>query len=168
MIHQKLYQSEDVAHIAMDSYLKGLAADLFSSYGIDSNSVSFTVQADPVHLGLDMAIPMGIIANELITNAIKYAFPDSSTSRHGSIIVRFHDVGDGKVTLTVSDNGAGLPADFDLDKATSLGLKLVHSLVGQLGGEISLGDPPGVTWLITSPIYHGAEAANYVNQATSL
>jgi two-component sensor histidine kinase len=72
------------------------------------------------------------------------------------------------VAFTVSDDGAGLPADFDLEKTASLGLKLVHGMVGQLGGEISLGDPPGVTWIITSPIYHGAEAANYVNQATSL
>ena len=166
LIHQKLYQSEDVAHIAMDSYLKGLAADLFSSYGVDSSSVSLVVQADPVHLGLDMAIPMGIIANELITNAIKYAFPDASPSRPGSITVRFQDMEDERVALTVSDDGVGLPAGFDLDKAASLGLKLVHGMVGQLGGKISFGDPPGVTWIINCPIHHGAGGSSFVDLST--
>lgn len=164
LIHQKLYQSEDIAHIAMDSYMKGLSADLFSSYGVDPSRVSLRVLADPVHLGLDMAIPMGIIANELITNAIKYAFPEGPSRRQGSITVRFQDAGDEKVVLTVSDDGAGLPPDFDLEKATSLGLKLVHSMVDQLGGKISVGDPPGVTWTISCPIYHGVQGSEFVNQ----
>jgi two-component sensor histidine kinase len=166
MIHQKLYQSEDVSNIAMDSYIKGLAADLFSSYGIDPSRIHLAVEVDPVHLGLDMAIPMGLIVNELITNAIKYAFPDDSKDLPGFITIRFQDSGDDKITLIVSDNGVGLPGGFDLDKAASLGLKLVHSLVGQLAGEISLGRAPGVTWTITCPIYHGAEGSDFVSPSS--
>jgi two-component sensor histidine kinase len=166
MIHQKLYQSEDVSNIVMDSYVKGLAADLFSSYGINPSRIRLTVEADPIHLGLDMAIPMGLIANELITNAIKYAFPDDAKELPGAITVRFQDSGDEEVTLIVSDNGVGLPKEFDLDKAASLGLKLVHSLVGQLSGEISLGRAPGVTWTIICPIYHGAEGSDFANPST--
>jgi two-component sensor histidine kinase len=166
MIHQKLYQSEDVANIAMDSYIRGLAADLFSSYGVDLLRVRLAVEADSVHLGLDMAIPMGLIVNELITNAIKYAFPDDSKDLPGLITIRFQDSGDEEVTLIVSDDGVGLPGGFDLDKAASLGLKLVHNIVGQLGGGISLGGAPGVTWTITCPIYHGAEGSSFVGSTS--
>jgi two-component sensor histidine kinase len=166
LIHQKLYQSEDIAHIAMDSYLKGLSADLFSSYGVDSTRISLSVRVDPVHLGLDMAIPIGLIANELVTNSIKYAFPYDSSRPSGSIFVHFLGVDKGNVELTVSDDGIGLPDDFYLDEATSLGLKLVHSLVEQLRGTVTLGEPPGVTWIISCPIYQGAQGTDFADMST--
>ena len=84
----------------------------------------------------------------------------------GLITIRFQDSGDEEVTLIVSDDGVGLSGGFDLDKTASLGLKLVHNIVGQLGGGISLGGAPGVTWTITCPIYYGAGGSSFVGSTS--
>ena len=157
LIHQKLYQSKDMALIRMDSYLQSLVADLSSAFGVDRERVEMKVDADAVGLNLDMAIPFGLLVSELVTNVIKYAFPGGGEGPRGTVAVRFREREDGHYILEVSDNGIGLPEGFDPDTAGSLGLKLVHALVGQLGGEISRGRPPGTTWRIVCPPYHAAE-----------
>jgi len=157
LIHQKLYQSEDIAQVHMDSYFQSLVADLFSAFGMGEANVSMKVEAEAVRLNLDTAIPFGLLVSELVTNAIKYAFGPDRENAEGEVAVSFREREDGKYILTVSDNGIGLPEGFDLDTVASLGLKLVHSLVQQLGGEISLAEAPGTTWTIISSPYQGAE-----------
>jgi two-component sensor histidine kinase len=120
-------------------------------------NVSMKVEAEAVRLNLDTAIPFGLLASELVTNAIKYAFGPDREDEKDEITVSFREREDGKYILTVSDNGIGLPEGFDPNTEASLGLKLVHSLVQQLGGEISLSETPGTTWTIISSPYYGAE-----------
>ena len=157
LIHQKLYQSQDLAQVHMASYLQSLVGDLFSAYGVDKEKISLQVEAQAVQLNLDTAIPFGLLVSELVTNAIKYAFPPDREDVKGEVAVSFRELEDGNYSLTVSDNGVGLPEEFDLDTAASLGLKLVHSLVEQLGGEVTLAETPGTTWTIICPPYQGAE-----------
>jgi two-component sensor histidine kinase len=159
LIHQKLYQSQDIAQIHMVSYLQSLVVDLFSAYGVDKDKISLKVEAEAVQVNLDTAIPFGLLVGELVTNAIKYAFPPDREVEKGEVAVSFCELEDGYYSLTVSDNGVGLPEEFDLDKAASLGLKLVHTLVEQLGGVITLESAPGTTWTISCPPYQGAEGA---------
>ena len=157
LIHQKLYQSEDIAQVRMDSYVQSLVADLFSAFGIDEKRISMRIEAEPVRLNLDTAIPFGLLVSELVTNAIKYAFPADREVENGEVAVSFSEREDGLYLLTISDNGIGLPEGYDIDNASSLGLKLVHTLVQQLHGEISQADPPGTTWVILCPPYHGTD-----------
>jgi two-component sensor histidine kinase len=157
LIHQKLYQSEDIAQVQMDSYVQSLVADLFSAFSVDEDNVLMKVEAEAVRLNLDTAIPFGLLISELVTNAIKYAFPPGREGKKGEVAVSFREREDGQYLLTVSDNGIGLPEGFDLATAASLGLKLVHTLVEQLGGEVSLAVTPGTTWTIICSPYQGAE-----------
>lgn len=159
LIHQKLYQSEDIAQVHMDSYIQSLVADLFSAFGVEEKDIRMRVEAEPVRLNLDTAIPFGLLASELVTNALKYAFPHDGGSGGNEIIVSFSEMEDGNYLLNVSDNGIGLPDSFDLETSASLGLKLVHSMVGQLGGKISLDRDHGTSWTISCPPYHGAEVS---------
>jgi two-component sensor histidine kinase len=119
--------------------------------------VSMKFEVEAVLLNLDTAIPFGLLISELVTNAIKYAFGPGREGEKNEIGVSFREREDGKYLLTVSDNGMGLPESFDLGTAASLGLKLVHTLVEQLGGEVSLAVTPGTTWTIICPPYEGAE-----------
>jgi two-component sensor histidine kinase len=157
LIHQKLYQSQDMAQVRMDSYVQSLVGDLFSAFGVDRERIAMKIEAEAVRLNLDVAIPFGLLVSELVTNAIKYAFPEGGDGEKGEVAVRFRESQDGHYILEVTDNGIGLPEGFDLDSANSLGLKLVHALVGQLGGEISRGKAPGTAWKIICPPYHAAD-----------
>jgi two-component sensor histidine kinase len=157
LIHQKLYQSQDIAQVKMDSYVQSLVADLFSAFGVVEENVSMKFEVEAVRLNLDTAIPFGLLISELVTNAIKYAFGPGREEEKNEIAVSFREREDGKYLLTVSDNGIGLPESFDLATAASLGLKLVHTLVEQLGGEVSLAATPGTTWTIICPPCEGAE-----------
>ena len=157
LIHQKLYQSEDIAQVHMDSYLKSLVDDLFAAFGVDEERISMRIEAQAVRLNLDTAIPLGLLVSELVTNALKYAFPADGGGGKGEIAVFFNERDDGRYSLSVSDNGIGLPGEFNLDTASSLGLKLVHTLVEQLDGEVTLDRDSGTTWAIVCPPYQGAE-----------
>ena len=135
LIHEKLYQSSNLAAVNFAEYLRELAAHLFRSHGGAKRGVMFELVADDVSLGLDKAIPCGIIVNELISNCLKYAFPDG---RKGKVRVGLRLDDSRLVTLTVSDNGVGVPAGLDFRNTDSLGLQLVSLLAVQLKGKISM------------------------------
>jgi PAS domain S-box-containing protein len=135
IIHQRLYQSGNLAEIDFASYIQELCSQLLRSYGAPSRKISLNVQADEVALGVDRAIPCGIILNELISNALKYAFPGNDG---GTVTVRLRAL-EHAVELSVNDDGVGLPAGLDVHTNNSLGLKLVNMLVEQLGGTIAMG-----------------------------
>jgi two-component sensor histidine kinase len=113
---------------------------LFRSYDAPARGLELVLDVEPVVLGLDRSIPSGIIVNELVSNALKYAFPDGA---RGVITVRFRATGSGSAELSVIDNGVGLPEGFVVGSTDSLGLKLVTMLGGQLGGTMSVGPGPG-------------------------
>lgn len=156
LVHQKLYQSEDMANVLMDAYLGGLVDDLSSAFGV-TEKVLLRVEVQAVRLPLDTAIPLGLLVSELVTNSLKYAFPQDADVVRGEITVSFRELEDGSCFLSVADNGVGLPEGFDPDESASLGLKIVHSIVGQLGGQITLEEVAGTAWTIVCPPYYGAE-----------
>lgn len=133
LIHEKLYLSRDIERIDFKEYIDDLARSLFQSYEVYGN-IELRINVNDVYLGIDFAIPCGLIINELVTNSIKYGFPDG---RKGiiSILIKSNDTG--YVELEVNDNGVGIPEGFDISKTTSLGLHLVTLLSDQLNGEIS-------------------------------
>lgn len=133
LIHQMLYQSETFNRIDFTKYLEQLMASLQNTYSEQGKNIRYVIHTDNIELDIDTAIPLGLITNELATNAYKYAFSDSSS---GKIEVNFSHITDHKYRLRVSDNGIGLPAGFDVDHTTTLGLKLVKILARQLKAKL--------------------------------
>ena len=134
LVHQKLYQSKSLDSISMDEYFSELAQELCYSYSNSTDSVKLDIECDPIQITLEKAIPIGLIVNELLTNAFKYAFPDHSGGKI-SLIVK--DLGGQEVQITVEDDGPGLPAGFTPTTGDSLGFKLVRSIAeDQLMGTL--------------------------------
>jgi two-component sensor histidine kinase len=143
-IHEKLYQSEDLAKIDFDHYIKDLASSLFRTYAI-IDRIALKTEIENVSLSINFAIPCGLILNELISNSLKYAFPEDNK---GEIKVTLRCVED-KVELLVSDNGIGMPEDLDFRNTESLGLQLVTNIVeNQLHGQIKLNRTGGTEFQI--------------------
>jgi len=147
LIHERLYKAKDLARIDFAVYVQDLATSLVHSYEITSH-VSLETDVDNVFLDLQMAIPCGLIINELVANALKYAFPNNAA---GTISIKLKAGASNQLILTVSDNGVGLPEDFDFDHRTSLGLQLVFLLTDQLGGKIVYNRTRGTEFKITFP-----------------
>jgi PAS domain S-box-containing protein len=135
LIHERLYKSPDFASIDFAEYIGNLAGSLFDSYLVDPGSIVLHVDTGGMVMDIDRAIPCGLIVNELLSNSLKYAFPDN---RAGEISVRFRSCEDGRITLTVVDTGVGLPSGFDFRNTETLGLQLVCMLVTQLRGQIDI------------------------------
>ena len=135
LIHESLYHSKDVAQIDFADYMRDLSANLFGSYRIQVETIELHTKIDGITLAVDTAIPCGLIINELVSNALKYAFP---AGREGEIVVEMRADHNGGVVLTVADNGVGFPSEVDFRDTSSLGLQLVNTLVRQLRGTIEL------------------------------
>jgi PAS domain S-box-containing protein len=146
LIHEKLYQSQSMARIDFGEYVKSLASDLFRSYRRNFSGIQLNVQVDEVALNLDHAVSCGLILNELMTNALKYAFPDG---RNGTIWIELRTQPGHLLSLRVADDGVGIPLDFDTPNAKSLGLQLVNSLVRQLDGTMELESANGTSFCIS-------------------
>lgn len=134
LIHEKLYQSQDLARIDFGEYVLSLVSMLFRSYGTTSGSIKLETRIDPVFLNIDTAIPVGLLINELLSNSLKHAFP---ADQGGTICIDFHAHDGDQFVLIFRDDGVGVPQEFDLDKAPSLGLRLVKILTNQIGGELT-------------------------------
>jgi PAS domain S-box-containing protein len=146
-IHERLYQSGDLARIDFKEYLQSLTDYLFRSYSADPDSIRLGVSVEDVQLPVNSVIACGLIVNELVSNSLKYAFPGG---RRGSISIGMHP-GAGTIVLTVSDDGVGLPDGLDFRKTESLGLQLVTALVEQLDGHMDVDRSGGVRFVITFP-----------------
>lgn len=147
MIHEILYETSDFVMIDFGRYLERLLASLFQIY-VPDGRISRLVDVGDVALGLDEAIPCGLIINELVSNALKYAFPDG---RSGEVKVGLNREDDGLITLTVEDDGVGLPRGLDFRETETLGLQLVALLVQQMQGTIDLKSAPGTLFSIRFP-----------------
>jgi PAS domain S-box-containing protein len=143
MIHEHLYRHEDMSSIDLAEYVRDLTAHLFSSY-VQTPSIIPRLDLVPTKLSIEQSVPCGLILNELITNAIKYAYPAGK----GEIQVRL-TVAEDTVAMTVSDRGVGLPANFDSETSKSLGMTLVQQLTLQLDGRLEIGKPPGASFTVT-------------------
>ncbi len=146
LIHEKLYLSKNFARIDFNEYIKSLSRDLFRSYGADPNKISLKTEVEDVSLGLDNAIPCALIMNELVSNSLKYAFPED---RKGEIEIALRSVTGDEVELIVGDNGTGLPEDLDFRNTESLGLHIVTILAeDQLEGTIELDRTGGTEFFV--------------------
>jgi len=146
LIHEKFYRSKDLSNIDFEEYIRELADGLVCSYGIDAGKIALKIGVKGVSLGVDLAIPCGLLINELISNSLKHAFPEGAS---GEIEVSMRATEKGQIEITVSDNGVGIPKELDFRKTKSLGLQLVTTLVeDQLEGEIKLNRTKGTEFKI--------------------
>ncbi len=148
LIHEKLYRSKDLANVDFGDYLKNLADHLLIVHQAYANNISIKTQAANLFLAIDIAIPCGLIINELVINAMKHAFPQG---RAGEIVVSAEALEGGKVMLVVNDNGIGLPENLDFTRSKSLGLQLVNTLTGQLLGKVSAERNDGTRFVVRFP-----------------
>jgi PAS domain S-box-containing protein len=146
VLHESLYRSGDLGRIDLGRQVRGLCAELFRSYGVEPNRIELRTDLAEAPLDLDRAIPCGLLLNELVSNALKHAFPGG---RGGWVRVALHTGPNEEYTLIVSDNGVGLPQDLDVLATSSLGLQLVQTLTRQLGGRLNVERTGGTTFQIT-------------------
>ena len=146
LLHESLYQSNNLSRIDFPEYIRQLAAHLFHSYGVPADRIHLRTDLDRLYLNLDAAVPCGLIINELISNSLKYAFPDG---RQGEVRVELREQPDHMARLVVADNGVGLRSDIDWETARSLGLRLVRTLADQLGAKLEVQSRDGTQIQLT-------------------
>jgi len=146
LIHEKLYESKNLSDLDLTDHIRSLVSYLFRSYGAHPDRIVPRVRVKDGFLGMDTAIPCGLIINELVSNSLKYAFPEG---RQGEISVELLRDNDDRFTLVVSDDGVGFPKDLDFRNTATLGLQLVNTLTDQLKGSIELRSHAGTKFALT-------------------
>ncbi|MCC7263723.1 MAG: hypothetical protein IT369_14510 [Candidatus Latescibacteria bacterium] len=149
LIHERLYQSPDLARIDFTNYVQILVPRLFDSYQTTGQQVSLKLEVAAISLEVSQAIPCGLIINELIANALKHAFREG---RQGQLVLSMaQTAGDEEIVLVVADNGIGLPDEVVLGQANTLGLQLVQVLTKQLKGRITIDRSAGTRFELRFP-----------------
>ena len=147
LIHEKLYQSDDLGKINLGEYIRVLCSYLMRSYEINSESVNLIVDVDDIILEIDTAVSCGLIVNELISNSLKYAFPNGGS---GTISLNATVTDKDHFSIIYSDTGIGLPRSLDIHNAKTLGLQLVGSLCEQIGGDLEITGSVGTEFRLTN------------------
>ena len=147
LVHEHLYQASDLSNIDFAHYIRSLVNQISRSSFLPAHSIPIEVNAMDVNVDINLAIPCALIINELVTNAVKYAFPED---RSGSIEVQFL-LGDHMFTLSVSDNGVGLPKDFNIETSSSFGMELIRMLSHQLEASLVIESEAGTRVTLTFP-----------------
>ena len=143
LVHEQLYSTQDISTIPFDDYLKSLSLIISSAY--KNNKIRLETDIRPCTLSIEMALPMGLIINELMTNSFKYAFPDN---RSGTVSVKLLPEDGGKYSITICDDGIGLPEDFSMKNTKSMGSQIVQILAEQLEASIAYSKHPGACFHI--------------------
>jgi two-component system response regulator len=146
ILHEKLYQSDDLAKIRFDEYVKILAEDLLYFYGLDKSNIKMNIDVEEISLNIETAIPCGLIIDEMVANSLKYAFPDG---RNGEIKIELHSDDQNKYFMSVSDDGIGISADIDPEKTDTFGMQLIKYLTKQLKATIKLDKGNGTAYNLT-------------------
>ncbi len=145
LIHERFYQSDGISKIDFDDYSRKLIEYLYTSFKINPSSIVVDIKIENVRLDIDTAVPCGLIINEIVSNAFKHAFKDKDK---GHIDIILKNAGDGEYYLEIKDDGIGMPTDFNLETADSLGFQLIQALSDQLDGKLELVTSPnkGLTY----------------------
>jgi two-component sensor histidine kinase/Tfp pilus assembly protein PilF len=151
IIHEKLYQSDNLAQISFKEYISELIDFIYTVYNVDKEKINCTISETDVRLDINMAVPLGLIINELVCNSLKHAFLENES---GTILIQLTTTERKTYELIIRDSGKGFPANFDTKKTSTLGLKLIQTLVRQMGGNLTLTNDAGTMALI-----HFKEAA---------
>ncbi len=146
LIHEKLYQSRDFTKIDLKGYIKDLVTGLIQSYEANPARITLNINVEDVSLSINTAIPCGLLINELVSNSLKYAFPEG---KPGEIKISLRSIDENKLELIVSDNGVGIPQNVDFKKSESWGWRLITLLAeNQLHGDINLNRNKGTEFQI--------------------
>ncbi len=149
LVHERLYRSKNLGKIDFNEYVQHLTADLFRSYAVNQSLIKLDININSIFIDIDFAVPCGLIINELISNSLKYAFPNyEEKNQEGIIKINFNRNGTDELLLLVSDNGIGMPDGIDEKKKHSLGLQLVDTLVTQLEGILKINSGLGTEFII--------------------
>lgn len=154
LIHEKLYQSEDLSRINLAEYIPSLVTNLFSTYNFSHTQIALRTEIGPIFLDIDKAIRCGLIINELLSNSLKYAFPDKN---QGNLLIRLQlsvtstEAEKPTITLIMKDNGVGIPNHVDFSHPETLGLQLIQGFVGQLKGTLEMQCQGGTEFQIVFP-----------------
>jgi two-component sensor histidine kinase len=135
LVHERLYESDDLSHVDFGKYTTILLDNVFDTHDAGNRGIAKVVDVGNTSLTIDLAVPCGLIVNELVTNALKHAFPDN---RRGVVRVGLRESDGGYLDLSVEDDGVGMPADVDPRNTTSLGLDLVFTFADQLNAEVDV------------------------------
>ncbi len=147
LVHEKLYQSDNVVRIDCEDYIEHIVSDIYSTFGVNRRKIDFDVEAPVRTLDLDTAVPCGLIINELVSNSLKHAF--HKKEQGGKITIRLAEQGPEEYELSIADNGVGLPPDVDIRIQSSLGMRLVYGLVqNQLHGDLHVTRDQGTRYTI--------------------
>ena len=144
LIHESLYQSENLAEVNIPSYISMLTDNVLQTYAEDKSKIQISQKIEKISLDLNTSIPIGLIVTELVTNSIHHAFPGS---KKGKITIALSSE-QNNYELSVSDNGKGMPSGFLVEESESLGLKLVKMLTEQLNGNLELNTKNGTEYKI--------------------
>jgi two-component sensor histidine kinase/PAS domain-containing protein len=143
LVHEKLYEAQDLSHINLKEYFEDLTRQILANYSLSNKLPSLSLSMEDVYVLLDTAVSCGLIVNELISNTLKYAFPSGLA---GEIKIRLRKEGNNEIDLTVSDNGIGLPSGFDAKRDGHLGLRLIESLArGKLRTQVIFNTDHGLS-----------------------
>jgi two-component sensor histidine kinase len=145
LLHESLYRTGTFASVELGAYLKQLCTQAFRSSAQQNGGVQLVLDLAPMQVTLDQATPCGLLVNELISNCLKHGFPQGRT---GEVRVALTPMEGPQWSLSVRDNGAGLPRDFEVRRTTSLGLQLVSDLAQQLGARLEVGPGPGAAFTV--------------------
>jgi two-component sensor histidine kinase len=140
LVHEKLYNSQNLARVELGEYTRSLMNDLLQGHAALASKVRLRIEQDSVLVPVDVAIPCGLILNELATNALKHAFRERA---EGEIAIETRRLADGRIRIVFSDDGDGLPPEIDWRSADTLGLRLIRMLTDQLGGTSELDNVQG-------------------------
>jgi len=148
LVHERLYGSGDLSRIDFAEYLRKLSVHLGQAFAVAAGRIEARFDLEEISLDINSAIPCGLIATELISNAMKHAFPED---RRGTIVVALKRADDGRIRLTIADDGVGFPPEIDFRKTESLGMQIVTMLSHQIEGEVELAGGSGTKFSVTFP-----------------
>ena len=146
LVHENLYRAGNFSKISMLAHIETLSASLARAYGLNAGNIELRTEVEDILLDLDIAIPVGLIVNELISNALKHAFPDG---RRGRVDIGLRRLGQTRCELTLRDDGIGMAAPLDPRHSDTMGLQLVHDLTEQLHGSIEVTREGGTTYTLS-------------------
>lgn len=146
LVHDMFYRTENMAFLNLNEYLERIAVHLFNVYRVDENRIKLSLELQPITVSINIAIPVGMILNELMSNSIKHAFKETG---RGEIRLRLVSDRDAVCRLTVQDDGSGLPVGVNLEQPTTLGLEIIRLLTEQIDGKIKKLEGPGTSFELT-------------------
>jgi two-component sensor histidine kinase len=144
--HQKLYQSKNFSEVDFCEYLKKIVSQIVHIFGTESKNIKISINSESVKLGIETAIPCGMLVNEIITNSVKHAFPNNEK---GEIKISFRKEDGNNYGLTVGDNGIGMSGKINIAEAKTLGLQLIETLARQIDAKLELHGKKGMEYRIT-------------------